>query len=222
MAILFRNSRSPLMRAGMTMGTACRTAGFSILLLAAQEAAELPEILVKGASLAKPKPNYIKRKAPVPPASASDEKPAGAKAKSFLSGGESGASQGAPKAPANASTPADAVGDADDGQSQAADTPGESIDRAGSAVTVVTGQELWAMQIRPAATLRLPEIGSRPHGCAGIYEAARGVERYGGVENAFDEDYQGVFGFETAGAAAYVGIKLTGVIDESRAWSEGR
>lgn len=57
---------------------------------------------------------------------------------------------------------------------------------------------------------------------AASYEVAQGVELYGRVENAFDEDYQEVFGFETAGAAAYVGLRLTGVVEETRAWAEGR
>ncbi len=57
---------------------------------------------------------------------------------------------------------------------------------------------------------------------AASYEIMKGVELYGRVENAFNEDYQEVFGFETADVAGYVGVRLTGVVEESRAWSEGR
>ena len=57
---------------------------------------------------------------------------------------------------------------------------------------------------------------------AASYKVMPGVELYGRVENAFNEDYQEVFGFETADVAGYVGVKLTGVVEESRAWSEGR
>ena len=57
---------------------------------------------------------------------------------------------------------------------------------------------------------------------AASYEVAKGVELYGRVENVFDEDYQEVFGFETAGAAAYVGVRLTAEVEETRPWSEGR
>ena len=57
---------------------------------------------------------------------------------------------------------------------------------------------------------------------AATYEVAKGVALFGRVENAFNEDYQEVFGFETADTAAYIGVRLTGVVEESRPWSEGR
>ncbi len=44
---------------------------------------------------------------------------------------------------------------------------------------------------------------------AASYEVKPGVQLFGRVENLLDEDYQEVFGFETAGAAAYAGVRLT-------------
>ncbi len=44
---------------------------------------------------------------------------------------------------------------------------------------------------------------------AARYEVTPGVEVFGRIENVFDADYQEVYGFETAGAAAYAGVKLT-------------
>ncbi len=44
---------------------------------------------------------------------------------------------------------------------------------------------------------------------AASYKLNPGVEIYGRVENLFDEDYEEVFGFETAGIAAYAGLKWT-------------
>lgn len=43
---------------------------------------------------------------------------------------------------------------------------------------------------------------------AGSYELQPGLELYGRVENALDEDYMEVFGYETAGAAAYAGVRI--------------
>ena len=43
---------------------------------------------------------------------------------------------------------------------------------------------------------------------AASYELRPGVEIFGRVENLFDADYQEVYGFETAGAAAYAGLKI--------------
>lgn len=43
---------------------------------------------------------------------------------------------------------------------------------------------------------------------AASYEINPGVEIFGRVENALDENYQEVFGFETAGAAAYAGMRF--------------
>ncbi len=44
---------------------------------------------------------------------------------------------------------------------------------------------------------------------AASYKVAKGVEFYGRIENALDADYQEVFGYETAGIAAYAGVRLT-------------
>jgi len=44
---------------------------------------------------------------------------------------------------------------------------------------------------------------------AASYKVHPGVEFYGRVENALDSRYQEVFGFETAGLAAYAGLRLT-------------
>jgi vitamin B12 transporter len=44
---------------------------------------------------------------------------------------------------------------------------------------------------------------------AARYKLQPGVEIFGRVENAFDAHYQEVYGFETAGIAAYAGMKLT-------------
>lgn len=57
---------------------------------------------------------------------------------------------------------------------------------------------------------------------AASYKVAPGVELYGRVENALDENYQEVFGFETAGVAAYAGIRLTYDEPASVAWSKGQ
>ena len=43
---------------------------------------------------------------------------------------------------------------------------------------------------------------------AASYEVRPGVSLYGRVENLLDEDYQEVFGFETAGLAAYGGLRF--------------
>ncbi|MBL4757998.1 MAG: TonB-dependent receptor [Rhizobiales bacterium] len=45
-------------------------------------------------------------------------------------------------------------------------------------------------------------------GVTGSYEVHEGVELYGRITNLFDEDYQEVFSFETAGLAAYAGIRV--------------
>lgn len=43
---------------------------------------------------------------------------------------------------------------------------------------------------------------------AGSYEIAPGVEAFGRVENLLDQDYQEVLGYETAGIAAYAGLRF--------------
>ncbi len=45
-------------------------------------------------------------------------------------------------------------------------------------------------------------------GVTGSFEVRDGVEVYGRVTNLFDEDYQEVFSFETAGVAAYAGVRV--------------
>jgi vitamin B12 transporter len=44
---------------------------------------------------------------------------------------------------------------------------------------------------------------------AARYKVAPGMEVFGRVENAFDTSYQEVYGFETAGIAAFAGVKFT-------------
>lgn len=43
---------------------------------------------------------------------------------------------------------------------------------------------------------------------SGQYQLTDRVTLTGRVENALDEDYEQVFGFESPGAAAYVGLRL--------------
>ncbi len=57
---------------------------------------------------------------------------------------------------------------------------------------------------------------------AASYELSPGMELYGRVENALDQDYQQVFGYETAGIAAYAGLRFTYVEQASVAWANGR
>ena len=44
---------------------------------------------------------------------------------------------------------------------------------------------------------------------AASYTVAPGIEVFGRVENALDEDYHEVFGYQTAGLAAYAGMRFT-------------
>jgi vitamin B12 transporter len=44
---------------------------------------------------------------------------------------------------------------------------------------------------------------------AASYELSPGVAIYGRIQNALDEDYQEVFGYESAGLAAYAGLRFT-------------
>lgn len=44
---------------------------------------------------------------------------------------------------------------------------------------------------------------------AASYEVAPGVELYGRVENLLDQDYEEVFGYNSAGVAAYAGVRFT-------------
>ncbi len=57
---------------------------------------------------------------------------------------------------------------------------------------------------------------------AASYELSPGVQIYGRVENALNEDYQQVFGYETAGIAAYAGLRFTYEERASVAWANGR
>jgi vitamin B12 transporter len=44
---------------------------------------------------------------------------------------------------------------------------------------------------------------------AASYRLQPGVEVYGRVENVLDQKYQEVFGYNTAGVAAYAGMRFT-------------
>jgi vitamin B12 transporter len=56
---------------------------------------------------------------------------------------------------------------------------------------------------------------------AASYEVSLGVAVYGRIENALDQDYQQVFGFATAGIAAYAGLRFTYEEQASVAWANG-
>jgi len=56
---------------------------------------------------------------------------------------------------------------------------------------------------------------------AASYEVSPGVAVYGRIENALDQDYQQVFGFATAGIAAYAGLRFTYEEQASVAWANG-
>lgn len=57
---------------------------------------------------------------------------------------------------------------------------------------------------------------------AASYKLSPGVEVYGRVENLLNQDYQEIYGYETAGVAAYAGLRFTYVEEATRAWAEGR
>jgi vitamin B12 transporter len=57
---------------------------------------------------------------------------------------------------------------------------------------------------------------------AASYEVSPGVALYGRIQNALDEDYQEIFGYETAGLAAYAGLRFTYEERASLAWANGR
>ena len=58
---------------------------------------------------------------------------------------------------------------------------------------------------------------------AASYRVAEGVELFGRVENAFDQRYQEVYGFEAdGGIAAYAGVRLTYEEAQSVAWANGK
>jgi vitamin B12 transporter len=56
---------------------------------------------------------------------------------------------------------------------------------------------------------------------AASYKVTPGVELFGRVENLLDQDYQDVFGFETAGLAAYGGIRFTYEEPSTLSWGKG-
>lgn len=53
---------------------------------------------------------------------------------------------------------------------------------------------------------------------AASYKLAQGVELYGRVENLLDQNYQEAFGYETAGLAAYAGMRFTYEEPSTRDW----
>lgn len=55
---------------------------------------------------------------------------------------------------------------------------------------------------------------------AASYRIAPGVELYGRVENLLDDDYQEIFGFESAGVAAYGGVRISYEEPSTRDWSQ--
>ncbi len=57
---------------------------------------------------------------------------------------------------------------------------------------------------------------------AASYELSPRVALYGRVENLLDQDYQQVFGYETAGIAAYAGLRFSYEEQASRAWANGK
>jgi vitamin B12 transporter len=57
---------------------------------------------------------------------------------------------------------------------------------------------------------------------AASYETSPGVTLYGRIENVLDQDYQQVFGFETAGIAAFAGVRFTYEEPASVAWANGK
>lgn len=54
---------------------------------------------------------------------------------------------------------------------------------------------------------------------AASYEIAPGMELFGRVENLLDQDYEEVFGFNTAGLAAYAGLRFTFEEPSTRDWA---
>lgn len=57
---------------------------------------------------------------------------------------------------------------------------------------------------------------------AASYKLMPGVEMYGRVNNLLDQDYQEVYGFETAGIAAFAGLRFTYDEPSTRAWAAGK
>lgn len=57
---------------------------------------------------------------------------------------------------------------------------------------------------------------------AASYKITPGVEVYGRVENAFDANYQEVFGYETAGIGAYAGLRFKYEDPTTLSWAAAR
>lgn len=57
---------------------------------------------------------------------------------------------------------------------------------------------------------------------AASYQLSPGVEVYGRVENALNDSYQEAYGYATAGATVFAGMRFSYVEPASIAWSEGR
>ena len=55
---------------------------------------------------------------------------------------------------------------------------------------------------------------------AAAYKVTPGVEVFGRIENVLDQDYQEVYGFETAGVAAYAGVKFTYEEPATKDWAK--
>lgn len=55
---------------------------------------------------------------------------------------------------------------------------------------------------------------------AASYKVVPGVELYGRVENLLDQDYEEIFGFNSAGVAAYAGVRLTYEEPSTRDWEK--
>ena len=55
---------------------------------------------------------------------------------------------------------------------------------------------------------------------AASYKVAPGVELYGRVENLLDENYREIFGFDTAGVAAYAGVRISYEEPSTLSWSK--
>ena len=56
---------------------------------------------------------------------------------------------------------------------------------------------------------------------AGSYKVTPGIELFGRVENLLDDNYQEVFGFQTAGLAAYGGIRFSYEEPSTLSWAKG-
>jgi vitamin B12 transporter len=55
---------------------------------------------------------------------------------------------------------------------------------------------------------------------AASYQVAPGVELFGRVENLLDQDYEEVFGYNSAGVAAYAGLRFTYEEPSTLEWAQ--